>query len=457
MRPHRPLASLLRVLSSPGTAARPSPLEAPRLLISAVGADSGTRGAATACQVAPDANRESERAGGSARSTECATDGAAAASGAARGASYIEPSSIEASREPTSHGRRRAAERARGWTGSGAERARGWTVGRVALLLLTHTTPPPPRPFSLPIQAPNLVFFCLSRFSPLSSPPPHFPNRTSLSPLPTPPRRPPHFPPLPSPPPPPLPPPPRSSRSSDVALRRAVTGSADVVLQPEPLREWRNVKGSGENALDAFYKDPKRWGVVGGGGGWWGSERDGRNEGPPTPFRAWSSSPAPHSTSKPTTTTPLLSASASDPSLPPPRVSPLSPPPSSLTSCPPNVDASPPLSLFLPHCLVLSPSPLPPRFAYTFQSLVFISRASQYHHGLQKHPSALRLCERSLFCDRLVFAPAAVAGGLFTPLEEALYDSWVDAVLPMLPGVVSPLATPPPPLRSPPLRTIPLL
>ncbi|CAI5496674.1 unnamed protein product [Closterium sp. Naga37s-1] len=315
MRPHRPLASLLRVLSSPGTAARPSPLEAPRLLVSAVGADSGTRGAATACQVAPDANRESERAGGSARSTECATDGAAAAIGAARGASYIEPSSIEASREPTSHGRRRAAERARGWTGSGAERARGWTVA------MEGNIGSEPRFFlSLPIFSPLIPTPSLSQ--------PHLPF-----PPPNSPRRPPHFPPLPSPPPPPLPPPPRSSRSSDVALRRAVTGSADVALQPEPLREWRNVKGSGENALDAFYKDPKR-------------------------------------------------------------------------------------------------------FAYTFQSLVFISRASQYHHGLQQHPSALRLCERSLFCDRLVFAPAAVAGGLFTPLEEALYDSWVDAVLPMLPGVL---------------------
>ncbi|CAI5495873.1 unnamed protein product [Closterium sp. Naga37s-1] len=91
-------------------------------------------------------------------------------------------------------------------------------------------------------------------------------------------------------------------------------------------------------------------------------------------------------------------------------------------------------SLFLLPLTLSFPPPL--RFAYTFQSLVFISRASQYRHGLQQHPSALRLCERSLFCDRLVFAPAAVVGGLFTPLEEALYDSWVDAVLPMLPAVV---------------------
>ncbi|GJP43941.1 hypothetical protein CLOM_g3342 [Closterium sp. NIES-68] len=121
--------------------------------------------------------------------------------------------------------------------------------------------------------------------------------------------------------------------NGDVALRRDITGGADVALLAEPLREWRNVRGSGANALEAFYKEPKR-------------------------------------------------------------------------------------------------------FAYTFQSLVFISRASQYKQGVHSHPSALRLCERSVFCDRLVFAPASVAAGLFTPLEEALYDSWFDALLPMMPAAI---------------------
>ncbi|CAI5468495.1 unnamed protein product [Closterium sp. Yama58-4] len=274
MRPRRALASLLRVLASPAIAARPSTLEAPRQLVSAAGTDSGTRGTATACQVALDANRVSERAG-SAIATEFATDVAAAASGAASMVSYIEPSCIEASPVPASHGWHRAEEKARGWTVSGAdgagsaEKARGWTVAVEGNIGVGKST-------VLSALGERLI--------------------------------------------------------SDVALRKAVTGGADVALLPEPLREWRNVRGSGANALDAFYKDPKR-------------------------------------------------------------------------------------------------------FAYTFQSLVFISRASQYGRGLHHHPLALRLCERSLFCDRLVFAPAAVAGGLFTPLEEALYDSWVDAVLPMLPGV----------------------
>ncbi|CAI5985637.1 unnamed protein product [Closterium sp. NIES-64] len=265
MRPHRPLASLLRVFGSPASAALPSTLEAPHRLVSALRADFRTRGASTACQVAFEATRVCERSSASTIASECDTYGAAVASAAARGASYSEQSCSEASREPASQCRRGAAESA-----ESAEKTRGWTVAVEGNIGVGKST----------------VLSALG-----------------------------------------------ARLNSDVALRRAVTGGADVALQPEPLREWRNVRGSGENALDAFYKDPKR-------------------------------------------------------------------------------------------------------FAYTFQSLVFISRASQYRHGLQQHPSALRLCERSLFCDRLVFAPAAVAGGLFTPLEEALYDSWVDAVLPMLPGVV---------------------
>eukprot|EP00897_Mesotaenium_endlicherianum_P008960 jgi/Mesen1/8092/ME000434S07332 len=77
----------------------------------------------------------------------------------------------------------------------------------------------------------------------------------------------------------------------------------------------------------------------------------------------------------------------------------------------------------------------PHRYAYTFQNYVFITRM------LQERESAggakpLRLMERSVFSDRMVFVRAVHEAKWMSEMEVSLYDSWFDPVVSELPGLV---------------------
>jgi deoxyadenosine/deoxycytidine kinase len=82
----------------------------------------------------------------------------------------------------------------------------------------------------------------------------------------------------------------------------------------------------------------------------------------------------------------------------------------------------------------------PDRYAYAFQSYVFVTRLLQAYStaaGSTAHGAApLRILERSLFCDRLVFARAMSDAGRFSALETNLYASWFDPLVSQLPGLV---------------------
>ncbi|KAH7285865.1 hypothetical protein KP509_33G049300 [Ceratopteris richardii] len=77
----------------------------------------------------------------------------------------------------------------------------------------------------------------------------------------------------------------------------------------------------------------------------------------------------------------------------------------------------------------------PQRYAYTFQNYVFITRLMQEQEsagGLKP----LRLMERSVFSDRMVFVRAVHEAKWMNEMEISIYDSWFNPVISVLPGLV---------------------
>ncbi|XP_002990474.2 uncharacterized protein LOC9631521 [Selaginella moellendorffii] len=77
----------------------------------------------------------------------------------------------------------------------------------------------------------------------------------------------------------------------------------------------------------------------------------------------------------------------------------------------------------------------PSRYAYTFQNYVFVTRLMQEResaNGLKP----LRLMERSVFSDRMVFVRAVHEAKWMSEMEISIYDSWFDPVVAELPGLV---------------------
>ncbi|CAK9177534.1 unnamed protein product [Ilex paraguariensis] len=77
----------------------------------------------------------------------------------------------------------------------------------------------------------------------------------------------------------------------------------------------------------------------------------------------------------------------------------------------------------------------PQRYAYTFQNYVFVTRVMQEREssgGLKP----LRLMERSVFSDRMVFVRAVHEANWMNEMEISIYDSWFDPVVSSLPGLI---------------------
>lgn len=77
----------------------------------------------------------------------------------------------------------------------------------------------------------------------------------------------------------------------------------------------------------------------------------------------------------------------------------------------------------------------PQRYAYTFQNYVFVTRVMQERDsstGIQP----LRLMERSVFSDRMVFVRAVHEAKWMNEMEISIYDSWFDPVVSCLPGLI---------------------
>eukprot|EP00252_Welwitschia_mirabilis_P002770 TRINITY_DN12751_c0_g1_i1.p1 TRINITY_DN12751_c0_g1~~TRINITY_DN12751_c0_g1_i1.p1 ORF type:complete len:556 (+),score=88.72 TRINITY_DN12751_c0_g1_i1:234-1901(+) len=77
----------------------------------------------------------------------------------------------------------------------------------------------------------------------------------------------------------------------------------------------------------------------------------------------------------------------------------------------------------------------PHRYAYTFQNYVFVTRVMQEQES-SRGIKPLRLMERSVFSDRMVFVRAVHEAKWMNEMELSIYDSWFDPVVSALPGLV---------------------
>ncbi|XP_010415927.1 PREDICTED: uncharacterized protein LOC104701868 isoform X1 [Camelina sativa] len=77
----------------------------------------------------------------------------------------------------------------------------------------------------------------------------------------------------------------------------------------------------------------------------------------------------------------------------------------------------------------------PQRYAYTFQNYVFVTRLMQEKESASG-VKPLRLMERSVFSDRMVFVRAVHEAKWMNEMEISIYDSWFDPVVSCLPGLV---------------------
>ncbi|XXG65162.1 hypothetical protein AAC387_Pa05g2934 [Persea americana] len=77
----------------------------------------------------------------------------------------------------------------------------------------------------------------------------------------------------------------------------------------------------------------------------------------------------------------------------------------------------------------------PQRYAFTFQNYVFVTRIMQERDS-SGGVKPLRLMERSVFSDRMVFVRAVHEAKWMNQMEINIYDSWFDPVLSSLPGLI---------------------
>lgn len=77
----------------------------------------------------------------------------------------------------------------------------------------------------------------------------------------------------------------------------------------------------------------------------------------------------------------------------------------------------------------------PERYAYTFQNYVFVTRMMQEKDSRGTNRE-LRLLERSVFSDRMVFVRAVHEAHWMSEMELSIYDSWFDPIVSSLPGLV---------------------
>ncbi|WJX30371.1 hypothetical protein P8452_18921 [Trifolium repens] len=77
----------------------------------------------------------------------------------------------------------------------------------------------------------------------------------------------------------------------------------------------------------------------------------------------------------------------------------------------------------------------PERYAYTFQNYVFVTRVMQERES-SAGVKPLRLMERSVFSDRMVFVRAVHEANWMNEMEISIYDSWFDPVVSTLPGLI---------------------
>ena len=79
----------------------------------------------------------------------------------------------------------------------------------------------------------------------------------------------------------------------------------------------------------------------------------------------------------------------------------------------------------------------PSRWGYTFQNYVFVSRMMQHQKkDIENSAKELKLFERSVFSDRMVFAQAVHEARFMNDMEMSIYNSWFDPMVASMPALV---------------------
>ena len=77
----------------------------------------------------------------------------------------------------------------------------------------------------------------------------------------------------------------------------------------------------------------------------------------------------------------------------------------------------------------------PERYAYTFQHYVFMTRYLQEIESRRENVS-LRILERSVFSDKMIFVESVHENGWMSDMELALFNSWYDPMVHVSPNLV---------------------
>ena len=70
----------------------------------------------------------------------------------------------------------------------------------------------------------------------------------------------------------------------------------------------------------------------------------------------------------------------------------------------------------------------PPKHAFAFQMLAFISRQNELKQAFERNPSAIFVSERSVFTDKEVFAKLNYDNGNIATPHYAIYTSWFESL-----------------------------
>ena len=77
----------------------------------------------------------------------------------------------------------------------------------------------------------------------------------------------------------------------------------------------------------------------------------------------------------------------------------------------------------------------PERYAYTFQHYVFMTRYLQEIESRRENVS-LRILERSVFSDKMIFVESVHENGWMSDMELALFNSWYNPMVQVSPNLV---------------------
>ena len=89
-----------------------------------------------------------------------------------------------------------------------------------------------------------------------------------------------------------------------------------------------------------------------------------------------------------------------------------------------------------PHNVLESFYGNPERWGYTFQNYVFMSRIMQQQRTIEQSVKELKMFERSVFSDKMVFVQAVHEARWMNDMEMSIYNSWFEPMINSMPALI---------------------